>query len=74
MLNLDRLLIHVNNLMVFGRPVFESWPGQSLRASIFEDLWPGGSKTDFFERSDLYLLGKGKKNGFAAILRRSMVS
>ena len=49
------------------RPGFDPRPGQTLRAHNFEALGSAGSKTNFFERSDLYLLGKGKKIGFAAL-------
>ena len=51
------------------RPGFESRPAQTLKAYIFEAPWPTGPKTNFFERSDLYLLGKLKKIGFAALFR-----
>ena len=40
-----------------------------MKAYIFEAPWPTGPKTNFFERSDLYLLGKLKKIGFAALFR-----
>ena len=51
------------------RPGFESRPAQTLKTYIFEAPWPTGPKTNFFERSDLYLLGKLKKIGFAALFR-----
>ena len=55
--------------LLFGRPGFDSRRLQTLRAHNFVPLGPTGSKTNFFERSDLYLLGYRKKTGFAAILR-----
>ena len=57
MQNLDRSLIYVSDLMVFGQPGFNSRTGQSLRVCNVEAVWPLGSKTIFFfEKSDLYLL------------------
>ena len=55
--------------LLFGRPGFDSRRLQTLRAHNFVALEPTGSKTIFFERSDLYLLGKGEKIGFAGLLR-----
>ena len=46
-----------NENVVFGQSGFDSRLLLTLRASNFEALWPAGSKTNFFERSDLYLLG-----------------
>ena len=43
--------------LLFGRPGFDPRTLQTLRACNFEALWPAGSKTNFFVRSDLCLLG-----------------
>ena len=43
--------------LLVGRPGFDPRPLQTLRAYNFAVLGPAGSKTIFFERSDLYLLG-----------------
>ena len=40
-----------------------------MKAHNFVALGPTGSKTTFFERSDLCLLGNRKKIGFAGLLR-----
>ena len=61
------LSLSSNENVVFGRSGFDSPSLLTLRASNFEAPWPAGSKTSFFERSDLYLLGNGKKIGFAAL-------
>ena len=45
------------------RPGFESRPGQTLRANNFAALGPAGSKTNFFEGSNLFLLVKEEKWG-----------
>ena len=55
--------------LLFGRPGFDSRQLQTLRAHNFVALGPTGSKTTFFERSDLCLLGNRKKIGFAGLLR-----
>ena len=68
------MLILYSDLLLFQSPGFESRPAQTLIVCNFEALWPVGSKTNFFERSDLYLLGKGKKIGFAALWRHFMLS
>ena len=60
--------LHSESLL-FGRPGFDSRRLQTLRAHNFVALGPIVSKTIIFERSDLYLLGKGEKIGFAGLLR-----
>ena len=55
--------------LLFGRPGFDSRQLQTLKAHNFVALGPTGSKTTFFERSDLCLLGNRKKIGFAGLLR-----
>ena len=55
--------------LLLGRPGFDSRRLQSLRAHNFLALGPTGSKTTFFERFDLCLLGNRKKIGFAGLLR-----
>ena len=39
------------------RPGFDSRPAQTLKACNFVDFGPSRPKTNFFERSDLFLLG-----------------
>ena len=58
-----------SELLLFGRPGFDSRQLQTLKAHNFVALGPTGSKTTFFERSDLCLLGNRKKIGFAGLLR-----
>ena len=55
--------------LLFGRPGFDSRRLQTLRAHNFVAFRPAGSKTIFFESSDLYFLGIRKKIGFASFLR-----
>ena len=55
--------------LLFGWPGFDPRRLQTLRAHNFVALGPTGSKTTFFERSDLCLLGNRKKIGFAGLLR-----
>ena len=55
--------------LLFGRPGFDPRRLQTLRAHNFVALGPTGSKTIFFENSDLSLLGLRKKISFAALLR-----
>ena len=43
--------------LLFGRPGFDPRRLQTLKAHNFVALGPTGSKTNFFERSHLYLLG-----------------
>ena len=43
--------------LVFRRSGFDSRPLQTLKAHNFAVFWRTGSKTSFFERSDLCLLG-----------------
>ena len=61
-------ILHSESLL-FGRPGFDSRQLQTLKAHNFVALGPTGSKTTFFERSDLCLLGNRKKIGFAGLLR-----
>ena len=61
-------IVH-SELLLFGRPGFDSRQLQTLKAHNFVALGPTGSKTTFFERSDLCLLGNRKKIGFAGLLR-----
>ena len=67
------LELHSESLL-FGRPGFESRTLQTLRDYNFEPLGPAGSKTNFFERFDLYLLGKKENKHFAALLKHIMLS
>ena len=50
-----RLSLSSKDNVVSGRPAFESRSLQTLKAFNFDALWPAGSQTNFFERSDLYL-------------------
>ena len=43
--------------LLFERPGFDPRPAQTFKAYIFEASWPTRPKTNFFERSDLFLLG-----------------
>ena len=45
-----------SELLLSGRPGFDSRPGQTLRAYIFARLWPTGLKIINLERSHLHLL------------------
>ena len=60
--------------LLSGRPGFESRSLKTLRASNFKAFWPAGSKTSFFEISDLYLLGQKENKHFAALLRHIILS
>ena len=61
-------------LLLFGRPGLDSRRLQTLRAHNFVPLRPTGSKTNFFEVSDLYLLGKKENKHFSALLRHIILS
>ena len=69
-----RLYLYCSKSLLSGRPSFESQSLQTLRAYNFAALWPARSKTNFYERSDLYLLGKREKKHFPALLRPIMLS
>ena len=58
-----------SELLLFGRPGFDSRRLQTLKAYIFQAFQPTGPKTNFFESSDLSLLGLVTKISFAALLR-----
>ena len=65
--------LHIE-LLLSERPGFDPRRAQTLRAHIFGPLWSTGTKTSFFEISNLYLLGQKEKKHFAALLRHIILS